>query len=140
MTRFIAPILGALLVSGPVMADINHRTACQSLKHEIPELIKLAPKGTGWVNHTQAWFENWGAVFADLFLGGGKVSEGEDAVMGIDFNHSGLYFDSIQILNVDGEFVEETMPSKLDPPDVYIIKLNAFKKLLLDPACSRYKK
>jgi hypothetical protein len=145
MTRFIVPILVILLVSGPVLAD-NHgiaslqtRLACRMVDYEISELIKLAPKGTGVVNRTRAWFENLGGVFADLFLGGDKLSEVEKAVNRIDINHAFLYFDSMRILNAGGEYVEEFMPSKLSNPHIYIIELNAFKKWLLDPECKRYK-
>ena len=139
MTRLLIPALVALLVSGPVLADINHRSACLRVDGTISELIKLAPKGTGWVNRTRFWFENWAGIFSDLFLGGGELSEVGHAVIGIDFNHSVIYVDSMQIMNVEGEFVEEAMPSKLAPPAVYITKLNAFKELLLEPECNRYK-
>ncbi len=135
----IAALVG-VLVSGPAWANTNLRYACLEVDGTISELIKFAPNGTGWVNRTRYWFENWFGIFADLFLGGGELSEVGRAVIGIDFYHSSLSFQLRTILNARGEVVEEMMPDKLDPPAMYISKLEGYRKLLIEPRCRRYQR
>jgi len=139
MTRLI--ILAALvgvLVGGPAGANTHLRYACQEVDRTISELIKFAPNGTGLVNRIRAWFENLYAIFGDLFLGGGELTEVLRAVNAIDFYHSQLYFEMKTILNVEGEVVEDMLPSKFDQPAAYIIMVKGYRELLIEPMCRRY--
>ena len=137
-------ILAALLVlavSGPARANSHVDLVCQEIDGTISELIKYAPKGTGLVNRVRAWFENLYAIFGDFFFeGGGELTEVLRAVNGIDFYHSQLYFELMTILNVEGEVVEDMLPSKFYRPVKYIIQLEGYKKLLIDPQCKRYQR
>lgn len=135
----VAALVVLLTVGRPTWANENIRYACQKVDHTISKLIKFAPNGTGWVNRTQYWFEDWLLIFADLFLGGGELSEVGHAVIGINFYHTNLNYQLRTILNVEGEVVEEFMPSKLDRPATYIFKLEEYKKLLIEPQCRRYR-
>ncbi len=139
-THLIIPVIVVLLAVGrPAWANSHVDLVCQEVDGTISELIKFAPNGTGWVNRIQAWFENWYAIFGDFFLGGGELTEVSRAVSAIDFFHSQLYFELMTILNVEGEVVENMMPDKFDQPATYIITLEGYRELLIEPRCRRYR-
>ena len=145
MTLLIILALVALLAVGrPALATSHVDLVCQRVDRTISELIKFAPKGTGWVNRIQAWFENWYAIFGDIFFeGGGELTEVLRAVNAIDFFQHKLYAELLTILNVEGEveaeFVEDMMPDKFDQPATYIIMLEGYRELLIEPRCRRYR-
>ena len=141
MTRLIILALVALLAVGrPALATSHVDLVCQEVDGTISELIKFAPNGTGWVNRIQAWFENWYAIFGSIFFeGGGKLTEVLRAVNAIDFFQHQLYAELVTILNVEGEVVEDMMPDKFDQPATYIIMLEGYRELLIEPRCRRYR-
>lgn len=136
----LAALVVLLAVGRPVWANSHVDIVCQEVEGTISELIKFAPNGTGLVNRIRAWFENLYAIFGDLFLGGGELTEVLRAVNGIDFFHSQLYFELMTILNVEGEVVEDMLPSKFNQPATYIIMLKGYREMLIEPRCKRYQR
>ena len=92
-------------------------SACQEANSLIPELIELAPFGTGWVNRTKASIE---ALLDSIFQRRGELSQVGRAVIAVDIKHTFLYFDLRTIMKASPSEVEEMMPSKLNPPVLYI--------------------
>ena len=109
-------------------------SACQEANSLIPELIELAPYGTGWVNRTKAWIEGLLGAFGSA----SKLSQVGRSVIALNIKHTFLYFDLKTIMNAHGKVVEEFLPSKLDPPVVYIHRLRFLKENIVDRECKRF--
>lgn len=117
--------------------------ACADANDVIPELIELAPYGTGRVNRTMAWFENLVGIIKDLLSWifdvrwKSGLSQVGHSVIGVDFGHARLHIDLTTIMNADWEAVEDVMPSKLQSPDDYILGLH-FIRVIVDRECRRF--